>query len=129
MGKIALLLLLSSLARADRVPGAIVHFQFPREECLEGSFRDSASPPLFGDLSVDASDEVRLLVSAVAFAPAARLSFAVGVRHASALRRAQNMTDGRWHQLLNDTGTFCAVPARRRYKLYGRSRSESSQRE
>ena len=55
MGKIALLLLLSSLARADRVPGAIVHFQFPREECLEGSFRDSASPPLFGDLSVDAS--------------------------------------------------------------------------
>lgn len=33
-----------------RVPGAIVHYEFPRDECKANAFSDSASDALFGTL-------------------------------------------------------------------------------
>lgn len=34
----------------SRVPGAIVHYEFPRDECKAGEFADSAADMLFGSL-------------------------------------------------------------------------------
>jgi len=34
----------------DRVSGAVLHYEFPRDECVGGTFTDAASAPLFGNL-------------------------------------------------------------------------------
>jgi len=35
----------------SRVPGAIIHYEFPRDECKAGEFTDSAADMLFGSLA------------------------------------------------------------------------------
>ena len=41
----------------NRTSGAVVHFEFPRTECLAGSFVDSIGTSLFGDLVPSAATQ------------------------------------------------------------------------